>query len=146
MTRKAIIAVLVALVVSIVGLSISRSREFSKRLACAMRMKQIGASAKLYASHATGETVVGQLVQLRASPMDRLICPSSGLQHSNYMIVRPTPPIDDRTVVVYEPKSNHGDGGNFLFADGHASFISGEQYDLMASNPTTWWNQRHEEE
>ena len=90
--------------------------------------------------------MVGQLVQHRVNPKDRLICPSSGLQHSNYMIVRPTPPIDNRTVVVYEPKSNHGDGGNFLFADGHASFINGKQYDLMASNPTTWWDQRHEEE
>ncbi len=147
MKSKAIIVVIVALVVPIIGWSISRSRELSKRLVCSSNMKHIGTSARIYAADTTGGNVVEQLIHSGVISKDALTCPSSGLRQGNYVIVaRPTPLIDNRTVVVYEPKSNHGDGGNFLFADGHASFISSEQYDLIASNPTSWWEQGHEEE
>jgi prepilin-type processing-associated H-X9-DG protein len=38
--------------------------------------------------------------------------------------------MDDTTVVVYEPKSNHdGVGGNFLYADGHVEFVRVPEYD-----------------
>ena len=135
------------LVVAIVGLSISRSRELSKRLVCSINMKHIGTSARIYATDTTGEKVVEQLIHSGVIPKDSLICPSTELQQGNYVIVAlPTPPFDNRTVVMYEPKSNHGDGGNFLFADGHTNFISGEQYDLIVSYPTSWWEQGHEEE
>ena len=94
MRCNVIIVVIVAVAAPIVALSISRGREFSKRNMHAMA--HIG----------------------KGDAKDSLICPSSGLQHGNYLIVAlPAPPIDTRTVVMYEPKSNHGDGGNFLLLD-----------------------------
>ena len=147
MKRNAIIVVSIVVVVTVVGLSISRGRELSKRLVCSSNMKHIGTSIKIYATDTTGEKVVEQLVRSGVIPKDSLICPSSELQQRNYLIVTlPAPLIDNRTVVMYEPKSNHRDGGNFLFADGHTSFIIGEQYDLIASNPTSWWEKGNEEE
>ena len=119
MKRKAIIVGIVALVVAIVALSISRGHGLSKRLVCASNMKHVGTSAKIYATDTAGEKAVEQLVDSGDIPKDSLICPSSGLQQGNYVIVTlPAPPIDNRTVVMYEPKSNHGDGGNFLLRMG----------------------------
>ena len=147
MIRNANIVLIVVVAVPIVALSISRGCEVSRRLACARTMKRIGTSARIYATDTTVEKAVEQPVHSGDIPKDSPICLSSGLQHGNYVIVAlSAPPIDNRTVVMYEPKSNHGDGGNFLFADGHASFIRGEQYDLVASKPTSWWQEQGKEE
>ena len=78
-----------------------------------------------------------------------LACPSSGLEKYNYVLVSlpgSDQPIDGRTVILYEPKSNHGDGGNFLFTDGHASFVRGREYDRLSWDPTRWWETEHKEE
>ena len=45
------------------------------------------------------------------------------------------PGTDPRTVIAYEPKSNHGnEGGNVAFADGHVEFIKGQRYDDLIGN------------
>lgn len=145
--RKAMIVVIVALAVPIVGLSLSRGRELSNRSVCCNTMRRIGTSARIYTTDATGGWAVEQLVHAGLIPKNSPICPSSGLQQGNYVIVAPpTPPINLRTVVMYEPNSNHGDGGNFLFADGHAGFIGGEKYDLLVREPTRWWKTERNEE
>jgi prepilin-type processing-associated H-X9-DG protein len=121
--------------------SLSRARELSKRLVCASNMKAIGTAMHLYADDfgEEGEIEIDWLVEqgyLTHEP----ICPSSDLEVSNYILVRhpADEQMDNRTVILYEPKSNHGEeGGNFLFADGHVMFHGAEEYDELVAGITS---------
>ncbi len=121
-----------------------RARELQRRLVCASNLKGIATSSKIYGAGWDG---TGSFLEwlVATGQIDRrsLICPSSELSTSNYIVVPRVPPpqdgpIDDRVVIAYEPKSNHGgEGGNVVFADGHTSFIRVPEFDeLVRSIPS----------
>ncbi len=126
---------IMALMLVIVLPPLLRARGLSKRLACASNMAGIGTTIRTYTNEHQGEGVptLDWMVEQGMLTEKQLICPSSGLETSNYIHVSfPGGPVDNRAVAMYEPKSNHGDkGGNFLFADGHATFIRVPEYDRL---------------
>ena len=71
----------------------------------------------------------------------QLLCPSNESGAANYVLVSPpddpSDPPPPRTVMIYEPKSNHGDeGGNILYTDGFVEFVKAPEYDdLIAGIP-----------
>ncbi len=126
---------IMALMLSILLPSLSRARELSKRLVCASNIKGIGTTIKIYMHEHPGEGVstLEWMVEQGMVAERQLICPSSGLATSNYIYVSsPAGPVDNLAVAMYEPKSNHGgEGGNFLFADDHTTFIRVPEYDRL---------------
>jgi len=124
--RKRIVKVFCILVVTGLALWVGlhgaiRARELQRRLVCASNLQGIATSS-----------ATTRQIDLRL-----LICPSSGALISNYVIVqlREGMPIDDRAVIAFEPKSNHGgEGGNFVFADGHAEFVLVPAYDELVNS------------
>lgn len=128
--------VMMLLLVSILLPSLSRARELSKRLVCASNMKGIGTTLMIYANDHPGQGVptLDYLVAQGEITAKQLICPSSGVNTTNYVVVTNTEGVvDNRTPFMYEPLSNHGDeGSNILFADGHVTFVRVPEYeDLM---------------
>ena len=98
-----------------------RARELQRRMVCIDNLKRMATPAV-----ATG----------KIDPRS-LICPSSGSLISNYVFVPLREGVlpDNRAVIAYEPKSNHGgEGGNVVFADGHAEFVSVPAYDELVSS------------
>ena len=120
----------------------SRARELSNRLVCASNMKAVGTAMNVYLTSYEGDrgAMLDWLVEKGHLTRDQIVCPSSGLAISNYVFVPPSPdrPVANRTVVMYEPLSNHnGEGGNMLFADGHAEFVRAVRYDEMLNMVST---------
>ena len=115
--------------------SLSRARELSKRLVCASNLKGIGTILLIYENDHPGQgaPTLDDLVAQGDLVPDQLVCPSSGLNTTNYVIVPGAVGSGDRNAIMaYEPKSNHGDeGGNILFADGHVTFVRVPEYDEL---------------
>ena len=142
--RKIIVVVLMVIATSILLLPLLRNHELAQRLVCGSNIQLIGSALRIYANDfpGSGTSSLEWLVNSGNIPKDTLICPSSGLDTCNYVMVplpAPGERVDDRRVVIYEPKSNHGEGGCFLFADGHLEFMRGRAYDLAAREPSRWW-------
>ncbi len=142
--RIALIVVgVIALTVAVA--SVLRVPELSRRIACQQNMKHIAMAVKVYGMP-DGQDAAALLRFGESAGMapEEMICPSSGLDKCNYVIVPHSlvtkQGVDNRLVVMYEPKSNHGDGGNIFFADGHATFARGALYDRYVRNPTRWWD------
>jgi len=115
---------------------LSSARELSRRMVCASNIKGIGTTWMVYAKDYPGEGVapLEWLITTGRITPEQTICPSSGLTESNYILLpfEPRDLTDNSTVIAYEPKSNHGgEGGNFLFADGHVSFVRVPEYDQL---------------
>jgi prepilin-type processing-associated H-X9-DG protein len=127
----------IALLISLLLPSLSSARELSKRMVCQANMRGIYTTMKIYTDDDPGEgqATLDDLVTTGYITSRQLICPSSGLNTSNYIIVSyPSDPssLDCDAVIMYEPKSNHGgEGGNVVFVDGHASFVGGAEYDRL---------------
>lgn len=123
--------------------ALSQVRELSKRLVCAANLKGIGTSMKIYEfdNPSAGRLTLQDLVDRGDIMSEQLICLSNEFGNANYVLVSPVKDVPDalppRTVMLYEPKSNHGDeGGNILFADGHVEFVKSPEYDsLIAAIP-----------
>ncbi len=133
----------IAIAVSVVVVSVWPLPELGRRIDCQSTMKRIATAAKVYGlPDGPDEAALVRFGESAGIPLDELYCQSSG--KCNYIIV-PRPPaggqFDNRTVVMYEPKSNHGDGGNVVFADGHTTFARGAEYDRIVHSPTHWWEE-----
>lgn len=136
----AIVAVgLGTLVIVLLVPTLRRTRELNRRLICGSQLKGIVTAFKIYANDNDSEFAstgaIESLIGRGDLSREQTVCPGSGLSTSNYLIVPLSwaEPADNRTVVAYEPKSNHGDGGNFLYADGHAAFAKGDEYDRLVA-------------
>lgn len=109
-----------------------RGWELQRRLVCAGHLKDLGTLGT--PRWPTDVPILQWLAEHK--------CPNA--PNPNYVIVaaaleRIGAVSDPRTVVAYEPRSNHGgEGGNILFADGHVSFVRAAAYDeLIATIPRT---------
>lgn len=128
-----------ALLFSILLPSLSRARELSKRLVCAANLKGIATTVLIYQNDHPGQGVptLDHLVALGEVTPSQLICPSSGLNTTNYKFI-PDANRRGRAVRpwIYEPISNHGDeGGNVAFTDGSTKFLKRAEYEQTVGEP-----------
>ena len=149
--KRMAIAGLVCGVASIVGFpmwvwilvpGLSSVKEASLRTVCQANLKGIAVAVSIYQYDHPGQigSPFDYLIAQGDVPPKQFICPSSGLSTSNYVYVPVDlndPNVSADTVMLYEPKTNHGgEGGNVIFADGHAEFVKGDDYDrLIAGLP-----------
>ena len=108
--------------------------ELARQVECQQKLKAIATCLKVYsAACPEGTPFINWAVSQGHLAAEETICPSSGDSASNYVIVPfPSRPARNDDVLVFEPKSNHGgDGGNFVFADGHATFARSGRYDEL---------------
>lgn len=130
-------AVVVAVVAAIL---VPRAIELTRRLACQRNMKAIAAAMRLYQNDyaAEGYPPLDWFVARGLLTPEQIRCPSAGPGENNYVYVPPFS-VDaggnENSVLMYEPKSNHGgDGANVVFADGHATFVRGAEYDKLVED------------
>lgn len=112
--------------------------EQQRRLTCAAVLQRFAAAARVYAqevSPPTASSLTQTMIERKWIEPKNAVCPSYPGAMSNYVLVVPiASATESRTIVAYEPKSNHGGGGgNIVFADGHSSFVRGEDYDRLVS-------------
>jgi len=137
------IGMLAPCTVSVLLPSLNRARETANRVKCASNMRSIGQAMMIYASNNRGYLPPDlAMVAPMGVKMDQFVCPSAadtpasnaaGLStpgHLSYVYIyrgRPMPlrrlGQGSRAAVLYEPMTNHHDGTNILFADGHVEFL-----------------------
>ena len=126
---------IVVIVVLIAARALVGARELQLRLVCCSNLKGIAASFNIYGPEGWDKKMppVEWLIAKGYVEPRQAICPSLGDTHSNYVLLPPlaSGPGSNSAIMAFEPKSNHGDGGNVLFADGHAEFLSGGDYDKI---------------
>ncbi len=133
--KSAVILLVVAYVLWIGIHGILNGRELRRELVCATNLKGIAAAVMLYSQEIgaqEGNAIEWLISQGHIEPR-QAICPSSGLVVTNYILFPSTKngQGDEHRIVAIEPKSNHGDGGNAVFMDGHAKFIDDADYDQL---------------
>jgi prepilin-type processing-associated H-X9-DG protein len=133
--------------ISILLPSLNRARETANRVKCGSNLRQIGQAMLLYANENRGAYPPRPEDLLLTQDIESIVfvCPStndtpapgsSGPQqatkltaggHDSYVYLgkglRNTAGF--KTVLAYEPMSNHKNGMNVLFGDGHVEFLSG---------------------
>jgi len=144
LTAVLVLAVLLVFALLALQVVVSRQRRLLRRFDCAANMQHVATAAKIYGWDLLPRdpSAIERLIESGLVTRGQTICPSSGLTHSNYIVVPVESPgrgFDSSTPVMYEPKSNHGgEGGNFVFADGHASFARGKDYDELVKRATAY--------
>lgn len=133
-----------ALMVSILLPSLNHARETANRIKCASNMRQIGEALMLYSNDHQGKYPpdLGTLILTEEISAAVFICPdvhtpmpnlsepeaiANWVNHNTDYIYlgkgkTNSTPADD--ILLYEKPSDHGDGMNILFADGHVDFDS----------------------
>ena len=136
--------------ISILLPSLNRARETANRVKCASNLRQIGQAMLIYANESGGvyPPTPDLLVLTQDIEPVTFICPSTNDSAATFATGTARPTIaasitkpgqnsyvyvgagktfsaDARTILAYEPLTNHdGDGGNFLFGDGHVEFLA----------------------
>ncbi len=117
----------------------SLRRELSRRQTCGSNMKAIATCSKVYRSEHESVSADPFRVLLDGGQItaEQLVCPSSGktvqdIEKDPYAcyvpVVYDMPGAESRnissaTILLYERDNHAGQGGNVVYADGHASFI-----------------------
>jgi prepilin-type processing-associated H-X9-DG protein len=135
-----------ALMVSILLPSLNRARETANRIKCGSNMRQIGQAMLLYSNEHNGHfpADLGSLIMTEEISAQVFVCPSSNTKVSSHLLTLGT---DDQaawvnahsdyvylgkglttscapdTILLYEKDSDHGDGMNILYGDGHVDFV-----------------------
>lgn len=129
---------------------------------CSSNMRQIGLAMMMYANEFGGKfpDSLHEILEKEDITAEVFVCPSTNdsrairpttqatldqfdqAGHCSYIYLGKglTNQCDPRTVVLYEPSSNHHGGLNVLFADGHAEFFSGamaQSFLRSIANPQT---------
>jgi len=135
--------------------SLNRAREQANRVKCSYNLRVIGQAVIMYANdnHGGLPDLLDRVLTYQVTP-EEFVCPSSqdtpapgttpqalaaNLSkggHLSYVYVGKgmtsrilTSPNAGRTVVAYEPMTNHrNDGTNVLFADGHVEWVAPEVF------------------
>jgi len=122
--------------------SLSRARAQAKRVRCTVNLTIIEKGLFFYAEENYGRLPADpfpKLLRLGEIAPEMLVCPGSAVTKADvandpyacYVFVSGAAglplvglPAPARTVIVYEKKGHHPDGGNVLLADGHVEFIT----------------------
>ncbi|MCO6438219.1 MAG: hypothetical protein J5J06_14085 [Phycisphaerae bacterium] len=127
------IAIVVFLAVFLVFLAVSRAQTLQARLACQQHMQALWEKLVTQCPDGPSGICFEEFVLMKHLSQADVSCPSCKGAPCQYVVpgfsVYP-PPCGD--VLIYERKSNHGGtGGNALFPDGHAEFLSEADYDRL---------------
>jgi prepilin-type processing-associated H-X9-DG protein len=140
---------MIPLEIAILLPSLNRARETANRVKCASEMRQVGQAILLYANANNGQYPpdLGTLITTQGLSPTSLVCPSSNDTpspgpdaatqaanlntggHCSFIYIGKglTQSADPATPVLYEPLTDHANGTNVLFVDGHVEFQNRSQ-------------------
>lgn len=137
----------VGLIAAIMVPSMGMARQTANQVQCASNLKQIGLAIQLYADANNGAypDTIEELAATHSLTGAVYDCPSTsaappttsspqalaGKIEYIYVGKGMSGHIEPKTVIAYEPTSNHGSGSNMLFADGAVDFITGARATQM---------------
>lgn len=147
-------AILICVALILYRTSRNRVRDEPAWLDCECQMRMIGMGIALYANehHGSFPPTLNDLEAHEGLESTDLGCvedrqfvpgpPGHEADQSKVMVIKTSyvylgkgmstiKDHDPKEVVVYEPVSNHGDGANFLFADGHSAYIEKKSAERM---------------
>jgi len=133
--KLAVILLIAAYVLWIGTYAILNARELQLQSVCAANLKGVAAAFQMYGHEMGVENgnAVEWLVAHGRLELRQTICPSTSLATTNYVMVpiSKNSQIKESAIVAFEQKSNHRDGGNVVFSDGHVKFVRGVEYDNL---------------
>lgn len=123
--------IVVPLMLAITLPSLARARELAKRSVCAANMQHIATALLTYANDNREQFPpnLDILVTKGTLTPKHLLCPSAPQANYVYTVAGLTADAPPKTVVLYEPITNHEEGGNVIFLDGHVKFLKQPEYD-----------------